>query len=227
MIDVYALNVSSLDPDDKALRALVGEARATAASGFAHRSDRALCLGAGLLLNVAAREYDKDALLPLALEKSEHGKPYAPALKNFFFNLSHSGEWAVAAFGNRPLGVDIQRLRPVSPELYLRFFTREECSYILSKGGEARTSAFFELWTLKESYLKATGLGLTLALSAFSIAVGEPVRLVREGPHEPCAFALCGFCDPDYCLALAAIGEEPAEYRVHVLTLPEALAALR
>ena len=92
-------------------------------------------------------------------------------------------------FGNRPLGIDIQRLRPVSPDLYLRFFTKEECEYILSKSEENRTTAFFELWTLKESYLKATGLGLTLALSAFSHSDGQPRPARARRP----ARALCAY----------------------------------
>ncbi|MPN43559.1 hypothetical protein SDC9_191119 [bioreactor metagenome] len=57
--------------------------------------------------------------------------------------------------------------------------------------------------------------------------MGNPVRLVREGPHEPCALTLCDFPDPEYRLALAAIGEEPIEYRVRTLTVSEVLAALR
>lgn len=226
MIDVYALNISSLDPDSPASLALIGETRAKAASKFAHKSDRALCVGAGLLANFAARAHYKDARLPLALSKDEQGKPFSPALKGFSFNLSHSGEWAVIACGNRPLGVDIQRMRPVSPDLYLRFFTKEECEYIQSQSKTNRTAAFFKLWTLKESYLKATGLGLALSLSAFRVCIGNPLRLVREGPHEPCALALCEFCDPEYRLALAAIGENPIEYRVRTLTVAEVFAAL-
>lgn len=226
MIEVYALNVSALDPDDPAALSLIGGERASAAAGFARRIDRALCVGAGLLLCAAVRACDSGASLPPALRRNAFGKPFAPALEGFHFNLSHSGEWAVAAFGGRELGVDIQRMRPVSPELYLRYFKKEECEYIASRGEPCRTAAFFELWTLKESYLKAAGLGLTLALNAFRVEIGPPVLLAREGKHPPCALALCDFPDPAYRLALAAIGEEPVDHRLCVLTADEVLAAI-
>ena len=61
-----------------------------------------------------------------------------------------------------------------------RFFAPEEYDLIMSAPESERSDAFTRLWALKESFLKATGLGLTLPLSAFTVRVGEDGVSVRQ-----------------------------------------------
>ncbi|MFV0594222.1 4'-phosphopantetheinyl transferase family protein [Shewanella sp.] len=101
------------------------------------------------------------------------------------FNLSHSGDWLLIALAQdddsgatakraKPrlgLGVDIERSR-VSTNIYPilnHYFSPIEAEALLAmEGGEAQRQRFFDLWALKESYIKATGLGLAQSLKSFA-----------------------------------------------------------
>jgi len=105
--------------------------------------------------------------------KNEYGKPFLIDAKDFHFNLSHSGDWVVCAVDNMPVGIDVEKIRDIDLNLSERFFTKEEHNYLASMDGFKRTETFFELWTLKESYIKAEGRGLAIPLSSFSFSFEE------------------------------------------------------
>lgn len=104
----------------------------------------------------------------LLIEAGEKGKPYV-AGSPVHFNMSHSGDYVVAAFSARPVGIDIERIRPNKLSVARRFFTEPEFRGIIDQPEDRRLEHFFTLWTLKESYLKAVGKGLTLSLGSFSV----------------------------------------------------------
>lgn len=109
------------------------------------------------------------------LDEGANGKP---ALRSggLFFNLSHSGNIAVYAFcREHPVGVDIEFLRPdIRPlEIAKRFFSHDEQQQLVEVSQELRLAAFFECWTRKEAYCKATGLGLQQPLKDFSVSFGD------------------------------------------------------
>jgi len=112
---------------------------------------------------------------------SAYGKPLllnSPA--NIQFNLSHSGGLMVAAVcRDWPIGVDIEKHDPRfhAMEIAERFFCEHEKAEIARQDGEARLEAFFQLWTAKEAFLKATSLGLALELSKFEIGL-SPLRIL-------------------------------------------------
>ena len=112
---------------------------------------------------------------------SAYGKPFllnSPA--NIQFNLSHSGGLMVAAVcRDWPIGVDIEKHDPRfhAMEIAERFFCDHEKAEIARQDGEARLEAFFQLWTAKEAFLKATSLGLALELSKFEIGL-RPLRIL-------------------------------------------------
>ena len=110
------------------------------------------------------------------LERSEFGKPHAPAADGIDFNLSHSGPRALLAFARRqPLGVDLERIeRRVDPdEIARRFFEAGEAEALGRLPVEARRLAFLRLWTRKEAVLKAQGRGLAFGLDRLAFQV-EP-----------------------------------------------------
>lgn len=110
------------------------------------------------------------------------GKPQvAPPLPPLVFSLAHTaGLVAVAAAPPHagPLGLDVEAAgRPVDLALARRFFAQSEADALFALPQADRARRFFALWTLKESFLKATGLGLALPLDAFSFAFGPQDRL--------------------------------------------------
>jgi len=102
-------------------------------------------------------------------DKNEFGKPFLKDRLDFHFNISHSGKWVICAIDSTPIGIDIEEVLPIDLSIAAVFFTDEEYQEILDRTGDERLFYFYELWTLKESYLKAVGKGLFLPLNSFSI----------------------------------------------------------
>ena len=100
--------------------------------------------------------------------KSEHGKPYVKEREDICYNVSHSGDHVVCVIDSLPVGIDIQEVKKADIMLAERFFSKEENDFLnLSK--EDKTSLFYEMWSLKEAYIKAVGLGLRIPLDEFAV----------------------------------------------------------
>ncbi|MBN1698554.1 MAG: 4'-phosphopantetheinyl transferase superfamily protein [Spirochaetales bacterium] len=122
-------------------------------------------------------------------ETNTYGKPFLRGCGNFHFNLSHAGEWVVCIVGCGPVGVDVERIHPVSLTIAKRFFSPEEYLAILEKDPVRQLSYFFELWTLKESYIKAIGKGMACSLSSFTIGImKDGIRLTSDTGSGPWFF---------------------------------------
>jgi 4'-phosphopantetheinyl transferase len=101
-----------------------------------------------------------------------------------FFNVSHSGDVgliAVTRWGE--VGVDVERIKPISTYLDMadRYFTPGEVAALRRLPPGAREQAFFHIWTRKEAFLKATGLGLSHGLERFEVSVppDDPPRILH------------------------------------------------
>lgn len=101
--------------------------------------------------------------------KSEKGKPYLKNISNLFFNISHSGNWVVVAISDKEIGIDVEKIKRINIRIAERFFSNSENEFLKGLKGAEKDKCFFDLWTLKESYLKLLGKGLTKSLSSFSI----------------------------------------------------------
>ena len=126
------------------------------------------------LLDHAIREILPDASLPPDIQTGEKGKPFLSELP-YCFSLSHSGPFVACAIADHEIGADIQVRSSLHEPLLKRFFSPEEQRYVLECAD--RDAAFTEIWCLKESYLKATGEGLTRSLSDFSLDLSGPIIL--------------------------------------------------
>lgn len=104
---------------------------------------------------------------------SENSKPELQFVDNIHFNISHSGDWVVCAFSKMPVGVDVEKIKKVNFNIARRFFSDEEVNQLFALAPNEQSSFFFDLWTIKESYLKAIGTGLTQSLSSFSVRFCE------------------------------------------------------
>lgn len=98
--------------------------------------------------------------------KGEHGKPYTN-IKNFHFNISHSNEIVVVAYAQKDIGVDIEFHKTRDYNRLKDNFHKEEQEFI--ENSFDKLGAFYSIWTLKESYLKAVGIGLLESLDSFYV----------------------------------------------------------
>lgn len=91
-------------------------------------------------------------------------------LPEIFFNLSHSGAYAVLAVADFDVGIDVEHLRKNRLAVAKRFFCEEEYRDIVSQASlEEQEMRFLEYWTRKEAYLKWTGKGLRQPMNSFCI----------------------------------------------------------
>lgn len=111
-------------------------------------------------------------------EKGEKDKPEIidPPLP-LRFNLSHTEGMIVCAIClHHDLGADVEHIDRNTDTLGIadRFFSPTEVKELFSlPDDESKRSRFFDYWTLKESYIKAWGLGLAIPLDQFSFHIGE------------------------------------------------------
>lgn len=149
----------------------------------------------------------------LCFSYNSYGKP---ALEDggISFNVSHSGDFALFAIClNRKLGIDIERIRPdfINEGVAERFFAPEEVAVLHALPVKMQPDAFFDCWTRKEAFIKATGQGISFGLDRFvvSLTPGEPAVLhsIKGDREEAHRWSLQELhVDPDYKAALAVEG---------------------
>lgn len=160
---VYALNVSKINSGNKELYKYLSKKRIEKVNRLKKDKNRAQSIGAELLLNYAVNGNVKKSA---AWDTDANGKPYLTECKGLYVNLSHSGDYAVCALCDTPVGVDIQRRGECDIKIAERFFTAQEVKFI--NGSNDKNEAFFEIWTKKESFVKAVGKGLSIPFGSFS-----------------------------------------------------------
>ncbi len=155
--------------------------------------DKARCL-LGERLLVQALTEQGIAQDEQKITRNEFGKPVlVNSVKDCHFNISHSGEWVVCAIDNQLIGIDVEQIRKQrSMDIadnggYDKLFTAMELDYLKNHQQGTITQRFYRLWTLKESYLKAVGTGLTQSLQSFSVEIIDKhhARLWLAGELQP------------------------------------------
>jgi 4'-phosphopantetheinyl transferase len=119
---------------------------------------------------------------------SPYGKPALSYPEtDLRFNVSHSDDRAlIAVTHGREVGVDIEKVRGDVgiDELANRFFSPIESEQLGALSTSEKLAAFFRIWTCKEAFLKAQGMGLSLRLDSFDVEVhpSRPARIVATRP---------------------------------------------
>jgi 4'-phosphopantetheinyl transferase len=115
-----------------------------------------------------------------------NGKPEVAAQQNprrLRFNVSHSaGVALIAVNAARRIGIDIEKIRvdvDITALAEQSFSSREQVGF-RALPGHLRAPAFFACWTRKESFLKATGDGLSFSLGDFSVTTHPDLDPVLE-----------------------------------------------
>ncbi len=106
------------------------------------------------------------------LTKNSYGKPFLDSHPNICFNLSHCKGMAVCALSDNTVGADCEPLRQVRPGVVRRVCADIEAEEL--KRAENSDLHFTRLWTLKESFVKAVGRGVSYPMknAVFSLDSG-------------------------------------------------------
>ena len=177
-IRLYALELARplrADERERLLAHLPYSLRERLAQKAPMKRDDSLCAYAAL--HFALHDLRDGEMLPY-MAYSEHGKPYFPAHPDVSFSLSHSGGYVLVGVHDRPLGVDIERLRPVRAERLRRVL-----------GAETELD-FWQRWTEYESRCKRRGISAAEQRDLLLPPVpGERVASLAVFPN--CAACVC------------------------------------
>lgn len=144
---------------------------------FIFKKDKMLSLGAELVLIKALSDF---GVHDYEIGYAPYGKPYIKD-SDIHFNLSHSEEKIMCAISGNPVGCDVEKITDIELEIAKRFFYTTEYSEISRFTQKChQNEMFFRLWTLKESFMKATGLGMKLPLDSFRIDLSDEITVAHN-----------------------------------------------
>lgn len=171
-MELYAVNITKNFNNilQEMLLSYIDNKKRNKLSKYKHKEDMIRALSADVLIrSIVCRKF-KINNAELFYEYNIYGKPRINLDNNFCFNVSHSGNWVVAAVDDQQIGIDIEEVKSTEYEdISQEFFTKGEYMWLLSQNNAERNEAFYKLWTVKESYVKMVGKGLTIPLNSFCI----------------------------------------------------------
>jgi 4'-phosphopantetheinyl transferase len=144
---------------------------------------------------------------------AQHGKPNLPDHPELDVSVAHTGDHVAVALARGPrIGVDVERIRDVNVVGLARStFAGDEAAELAALPEGERVRAFFELWTRKESIVKALGVGITNDFAAASAdTTGADVHELAAPPGYVAALAILGRCDRISALDATALVRRPS-----------------
>lgn len=146
------------------------------AARFHRDADRQSSIAARGALRILLSGYTGIPAADIVFDYSDNGKPHLvpPASSRVSFNVSHSADWVVLAFGlDRNIGVDVEKIKWEMDvqAIAARYFSAEEQALI--ENAADQPTVFFQLWARKEAYIKACGSTLFRELNTFAAPMEE------------------------------------------------------
>ncbi len=126
----------------------------------------------------------------LVFEEPEGEKPRLVLLRGaprVFFNVSHSGDYAVIAVSDTAeVGIDIEQIRVDCPidQLARRYYATAEFEWLRNLAEDKKLQGFYRLWTIKEAVLKCAGVGLSVPTQSIRVRLAED-----QAPTVTCSAA--------------------------------------
>jgi len=166
---IFATNIENFSKHYQLGLNLVSEKKREEISKFWFKEDRWRKLISALLLRYVVIKYlgIKDCCILL----NKYGKPSLKNYPDFHFNISHSGNWVVIAIGDSSIGIDIEVIKQFRDfmEIGKNYFSKMEYDVLINSHSSKKLDLFYEIWTKKESLIKAEGKGLSISLKSFSV----------------------------------------------------------
>ena len=162
--------------------------------------DKRLSLAVDALLKFALAEFGVEPDEPIG--ETPYGKPYLLRRPDVRFNASHSGDQVLCVVAREEVGCDVEAIAAAEPDLAERVLRESELEQIAALDDvAARKKLFCRLWTLKESFMKATGRGFALNPRSFAIDLSADEPTIRQSvdanDYSFCEYDLAD----DYCRA--------------------------
>ncbi len=185
-----------------------------------------LSLLADILLNFALHQtLPAELACNVTIKRTPKGKPFVSGIKHpIHFSISHSAPWVLCAVASLPVGIDIEKERPLKKDIFKKYFSKEENSLLLKTTCSSKEikNSFFTLWTLKESFAKAEGKSIFDVLRNIQKEkIGANKFIAKRNGKKLLKHSLLTFkWKKKFHLALCLKGAElpPIKYKIKVVS---------
>ncbi len=212
-MEIYAVKALGIEEDlFQKLMGLVSPERQARIKRFLRRVDAERCLVADVLIrSIVCRRFG----IPnseIEFGADSYGKPFLKDYSNFYFNLTHSGCWVACAVDSSPIGVDVEEIQTIDFNIAKSYYFSEEYADFIKKPEGDKLEFFFDLWTLKESYMKAAGKGFSIPLQSFCVKIEtDGIRLLETRDEFNRCFFKQYDIDKGYKMAVCAANDRFSE----------------
>ncbi|MGH0498963.1 4'-phosphopantetheinyl transferase family protein [Bacillus wiedmannii] len=191
-MEIYAVEILDISEEKlKKLCLLINSEKRYKIKKLINKKDKIRTLIGEILIRTIIIQKLKISNKYIKFNRNQYGKPFLKDYPNFNFNISHSGNYVLCAVDNKSIGIDVEEVKDIEYEdIAKSFFTEKEFDYILNEDLNFQLNKFYELWTLKESYIKCCGQGLLMPLKSFTIEVDqcENIRVSSNNEYRKYIF---------------------------------------
>ncbi|HEY7646885.1 MAG TPA: 4'-phosphopantetheinyl transferase superfamily protein [Hyphomicrobiales bacterium] len=232
-VDVWLVALDAIDADRlRGYEALMDAKERERWQRFRMPKSRLIHLVARALLRTTLSLYADAAPTHWRFETNDYGRPYvaAPEIgRDLRFNLSHTDGLVVLAIAEGcEIGIDVETLdrRLDTAEIAPTVFEASELGAFQSAPEHRRRDLFFAFWTLKEAYIKARGMGVSLPLDGFAFDLSRPhprIGFNDRCPDDASRWQFRRFdAAPEHVIAVAVEAPESAVDIRLIQTVPDA-----
>ena len=197
-LDAHSVHVWAWNLDRSPLESdwqILSEAELVRARRFVFPQDRDRYVRAHSAMRRLLSHYSGKPPGQITLDSNSYGKPQMecdPGTHPIQFNLTHSAGLAALAISlGYPLGIDIERIRPIDSDVAAHHFSPHELVILNRLPAPMWLPGFYRCWTSKEALLKGEGMGLNLPLDGFDVEVHplRPASLIAVAPQTNISLA--------------------------------------
>lgn len=167
---IYKYHLSDFTDDEYAFwHSYLHESKRNRVDSYKHEADRRRSVCAHMLALKGISEHTSLSVDKIIIAEEENGKPYCQNA-DIFFSLSHSDDIVVCAVSDKPVGVDIEKIRPINTATARRICNDKELAYVFGNNTDTADckkcdnkeilTRFFEIWVKKEAFGKRKGTGI-------------------------------------------------------------------
>lgn len=208
MTKIKALQIDWFDEVDyRRFRDVVSEEKRHQIDKFMYIEDYKRSLLGDALVRKMVSNISGISMDTIVFDVNEYGKPYVANVPNIYFNLSHSGKWVACIVSDNQCGIDIEKIADVDMRIVERFFSMSECNAIKKINSSELRQKFFEYWTIKESYIKFIGKGLSIPLNSFEVYEEANRYIIKTYDETTCNVEVIDF-DLEYKMAISYLDKQ-------------------
>lgn len=225
-IDLWQFSLVNELPN--AMQLLNADERARTERFYFSRHQRRFSTARATLRIILAR-YLNTSPARLEFSYNAHGKPEVINSARLQFNLSHSGDLAVLAVGKGfPMGVDIEQYSARSYEGIAKIsFSEQELEEFMKVPPALKPAIFFHIWSQKEAFIKACGLGLAYPTQDFNVPTSMPTKQLVDDPLHNMTWHLRSFMPEVACSGALCCHPTIREIRHGIIHLQANTSTLR